>query len=53
MDSDSDSTSVDLDSSAMDSDSVSGLMDSDLDFTQVNSYSQWVQVSPVKNVQGI
>ena len=45
-DSDSDSTSVDSDSS----DSDSGLMDSDS--TQVDSDSQWVQVSPVRNVQG-
>ena len=51
-DSDSDSTSVDSDSSAVDSDS--GLMDSDSDSdsTQVDSDSQWVQVSPVRNVQG-
>ena len=51
-DSDSDSTSVDSDSSAADSDS--GLMDSDSDSdsTQLDSDSQWVQVSPVRKVQG-
>ena len=47
---DSDSTTVDSDSSAVDSDS--GLIDSDSDSTQVYSDSQWVQVSPVRNVQG-
>ena len=50
VDSDSDSTSVDSDSSAVDSDS--GLMDSDSDSTQLDSDSQWVQVSPVRKVQG-
>ena len=51
-DSDSDSTSVDSDSSAVDSDS--GLMDSDSDSdsTQLDSDSQWVQMSPVRKVQG-
>ena len=49
-DSDLDSTSVDSDSSAVDSDS--GLMDSDSDSTQLDSDSQWVQVSPVRIVQG-
>ena len=48
---DSDSTLANSDSSAVDSDS--GLMDLDSDSTQVDSDSQWVQVSPVKNIQGI
>ena len=52
LDSYSDSTSVDSDSSAVDSDSGLVDSDSDSDSTQVDSDSQWVQVSPVKNVQG-